>query len=153
GDDARLARTHVFLGTSAVTDAVVVLEILSDSPIGIGTSHGWQPASAAMRVTESAGMSLLSLNAAPAVEVFQEHAEATGQSFDRNAPLPFFLHNLIGIDTGDGYKLRVPLAVQGDGSLACAAEVPEGITAHIMGTSAASAADAAAIAARAALTG
>ncbi|MEA2488839.1 MAG: hypothetical protein QOH21_631 [Acidobacteriota bacterium] len=143
GDDARFTKTHVFCGTEAFTDAAVALEILSSKPIGVGVSHGWEAASEPLRVTEAEGSTVISLNAMPAVEVFEEHAEATGQRFDRSDPVPFFLHNVLGIDTGSGYKLRVPLAVLEDGSIGCASDIPTGATVHIMKTTAQSAAEAA----------
>lgn len=152
-DDARFRQTHVFIGTEAHTDAIVVLEMLSKKPIGLGVRHGWRPGSPPLRVTEVHGTRLVSLNATSAVEAFEEHAQATGQTFDRADPLPFFLHNVIGIDTGDGYKLRVPLALDDDGSISCAAEVPVGATVHIMVADAASACEAAREAAQAALAG
>ncbi|HEV7923549.1 MAG TPA: FIST N-terminal domain-containing protein [Thermoanaerobaculia bacterium] len=151
GDDARFAKTDVFCGTEAVTDAAVALEILSMKPIGVGVSHGWVVASEPLRVTEANGSTLISLNAAPAVEAFEEHAQQTGQQFDRNDPIPFFLHNVLGIDTGAGYKLRVPLAVLPDGSLGCASDVPAGATVRIMKTTSQSAAEAAMSAATSAL--
>jgi hypothetical protein len=132
GDDAKFARTHVFHGTRACTDAVVALEILSDKPLGIGVGHGWTPASKSLRVTEAVGMRVVSLNGVPALEAFEEHAKATGQIFDHATPLPFFLHNILGIDTGNGHRLRVPLAVNPDGSVNCAAEIPTGARVHIM---------------------
>ena len=151
GDDAQFHRTHVFYGTEAVSDAVVALEMHSNKPLGIGVSHGWRPSSPAMRVTEAAATQLVSLNAIPAAEVFEEHAEAKGQPFDRADPLPFFLHNVLGVETESGYKLRVPLAVDEDGAIACATEVPAGSTACIMETTNGSAADAATRAVRSAL--
>jgi hypothetical protein len=156
GDDAQFTRTHVFYDTEAVPDAAVTLEILSNKPLGIGVSHGWIPASAPMRVTEAEGMRLVSLNAAPAVEVFQEHAVNTGQTFDLDNPISFFLHNIIGIDTGSGHKLRVPLAVNPDGSVTCAADIPAGATVNIMsatGVSSATAAESATVAALEQLNG
>ena len=111
GDDANFAHTQVFCGTELASDAAVALEILSTKPIGVGVQHGWRPASKPMRVTESSGGRLISLNAVPAVEMFEEHAHRTEQKFDQKDPVPFFLHNILGIDTGQGYKLRVPLAV------------------------------------------
>jgi len=152
-DDAKFSETHVFMGTEAHTDAIVVLEMLSKKPIGLGVRHGWRPSSPPLRVTEAEGARLISLNATSAVEAFEEHAQATGQAFNRADPLPFFLHNVIGIETGDGYKLRVPLALNDDGSISCAAEVPVGATVHIMVASAASACEAAREAAQAALAG
>jgi hypothetical protein len=152
GDDAKFSKTHVFFGTEAYTDAAVALEILSTKPLGIGVRHGWQPSSDPLRVTESHGARVASLNAMPAVEAFAEHAERTGQAFDAKDPLPFFLHNVLGLDTGGGFKLRVPLAIGEDGSVTCAADIPTGSTVRIMKTTSESAADAAASAIADALT-
>jgi hypothetical protein len=152
-DDARFNETHVFMGTAAYADAVLVLEMLSKRPIGLGVRHGWETIGRAMRVTEADGTRLISLNGTPAVEAFEAHAEATGQQFHRSDPLPFFIHNVIGIDTGDGHKLRVPLSLNDDGSISCAAEVPLGATVHIMVANIASACEAARIASQAALDG
>ncbi len=143
GDDAKFKKTHVFLNTEAFTNAVVGLEILSKKPLGIGVRHGWEEASVPMRVTEADGMKLISLNAIPAVEAFKEHAKATGQTFNTSDPIPFFLHNVIGIKTVNGYKLRVPLALNEDGSILCASDIPSGTVVSIMKTTANSAASAA----------
>jgi hypothetical protein len=151
GDDAQFSRTHVFCGTEAATDAAVAMEILSHKPIGVGVSHGWVPAGGALRVTASHGSTLVSLNAMPAIEAFEEHADRTGQNLDRSDPIPFFLHNVLGIDTGAGYKLRVPLTINSDGSVNCASDIPTGATVHIMKTTDRSASDAALTAATSAL--
>ncbi|CAN5658437.1 FIST N-terminal domain-containing protein [soil metagenome] len=151
GDNARFEHTVVFHGTEVVADAAVALEILSNKPIGVGVRHGWTPGGERMRITEAEGMRLGSLNAVPAAEVFDAHAKATGQSFDHQEPVPFFLHNVLGVESADGYRLRVPLAVQEDGSLACAADLPVDSTACIMTTTPSEAADAAAWATRSAL--
>jgi hypothetical protein len=148
GDDGRFKKTHVFFGQEAFTDAAVALEILSNKPIGIGARHGWMPAGDPLRVTETAQSCVVSFNVAPAVEAFEEHAAATNQRFDRANPLPFFLHNVVGVKTEDGHKLRVPLGVEAKGGIVCAAEVATGSTAQIMSTGAAAAADAAATATR-----
>lgn len=147
GDDAAFRQTHVFMGTEAYSDAVVALEILSNKPIGIGAQHGWVAASGPLRVTETAESCVVSLNTTPAADTFEEHAAATKQSFDRADPLPFFLHNIVGVKTDGGYKLRVPLGIDPSGGVMCAAEVPTGATTHIMSTQtvAASAAAAAAV--------
>ena len=151
GDNARFEHTPVFSGTSVLEDAVVALEILSNKPIGIGVQHGWQPATPGLRVTEVEGSRIISINATPAAEVFREYAHSTGQEFHSAEPMPFFLHNILGIDTYRGIKLRVPLRVHEDDSVSLAAPVPPGSVVRIMQTSSASAADAAAGAVRAAL--
>jgi hypothetical protein len=151
GDDGRFQKTHVFAGTEAVTDAIVALEMLSSRPIGVGVSHGWVPAGEGLRVTEAAGTRLIGLNGAPAAEAIAEHAAATGQKFDRADPMPFFLHNILGIRDDGHYRLRVPLAVHEDGSLSLAAEVPSGSIVHVMKTTEQSAVLAAEQATRAAM--
>ncbi|MBA3557475.1 MAG: FIST C-terminal domain-containing protein [Gemmatimonadaceae bacterium] len=148
GDDGRFKETHVFFGTEAHTDAAVALEILSNKPIGIGARHGWTPAGDPLRVTQANNSCVLSLNVAPAVEAFEEHAAQSNQRFDRADPLPFFLHNVVGVKSDEGYKLRVPLGIDAEGGIICAAEVPTGVLANIMSTQAVDAADAAASATR-----
>jgi hypothetical protein len=136
----RFQRRFVFCGTEAIPDAVVALEILSNKPLGIGVRHGWLPAGEPLRVAEAEGMRLGSLNAVEAGDVFEEHAERTGQLFDRDEPFPFFLHNVPGVETGAGHKLRVPLSVNADRSVQCATEVPAGSAVRIMSVSTAAAA-------------
>lgn len=151
GDNAQFRKTPVFYGTEVVSDAVVALEILSTKPLGVGVHHGWRPASRSMRVTEVKGLCVVRLDEMPAVEVLQTYAHETGQCFDLANPLPFFLHNLIGIEVGIGYKLRVPLAVNPDGSILCATDVPVGTTVRLMCSTTQSTVEAAAGATRAAL--
>lgn len=148
GDDGNFSRTHVFHGTSAHTDAMVALEILSNKPIGIGSKHGWAPAGDSLRVTETAQACVVSFNVALAVEAYEAHAASTSQAFDHADPMPFFLHNIVGVKTDEGHKLRVPLGIAPDGGINYAAEIPLGTTAQIMSIPTAAAADAAANAAR-----
>ncbi|HUQ18106.1 MAG TPA: FIST N-terminal domain-containing protein [Gemmatimonadaceae bacterium] len=148
GDDGKFSKTHVFHGVEANTDAMVALEILSNKPIGIGSKHGWAPSGDVLRVTESTQNCVVSFNVAPAVEAFEDHAAITGQTFDHADPLPFFLHNIVGVQTPQGHKLRVPLGIADDGGIVHAAEVPIGTTAHIMSIPATAAVEAAASATR-----
>lgn len=148
GDDGRFSTTHVFANGEAYTDAVVALEILSERPVGVGVSHGWAPASEPMRVTDAREARLVSLDATAIVEVLEEHAGRTGQHLDRAAPLPFFLHNVIGLREPEGYRLRVGLGIHDDGAVTCASDVPVGATACLMSSSVRATAEAAAEAAR-----
>ncbi len=134
GDNANFQSTHVFYETEAFTDSAIILEILSNKPIGVGAAHGWKPVGDKMRVTESDGMKLISLNSRPAVELFIEHSKTTGQQLNINQPIPFFLHNIVGIEVAGDYKLRVPLAVLPDGSIAMASDIPNGAYVSFMTT-------------------
>jgi hypothetical protein len=143
GDDAKFQRTFVFEGEQVREDAAVGLVMHSRMPLGIGVRHGWEPAGAPMRATEADGFELVSLNGLPAVEAVEEHAGATGRRFDRADPIPFFLHNVLGIETPSGYKIRVPLGVTPRGGLQLATEIPEGATVRIMRATSKSAVEAA----------
>jgi hypothetical protein len=151
GDNAQFSRTSVFLGRDVLNDAAVALEILSEKPLGVGVQHGWTPASEALRATDAEGSLLIGINGFPAAGAFEAHAKATNQKFDRKDPIPFFLHNVIGIDTGAGHRIRVPLAVKEDGSVICAAEIPRGSIIHIMKASSSSTVEAAEAAVESAL--
>ncbi|MDQ3031356.1 MAG: FIST C-terminal domain-containing protein [Myxococcota bacterium] len=142
-DDERLAGTTVFCDHEIASDAVVALEILSKRPVAVGVAHGWSAASPPLRVTESEGSCVRTLNGFPAVEALAAHAAETGQRFDRAEPIPFFLHNVLGIETANGLRIRVPLALGPDGSILCAAEIPRGSIIRVMRASAASAREAA----------
>ncbi|RWY53865.1 FIST C-terminal domain-containing protein [Mucilaginibacter gilvus] len=48
--------------------------------------------------------------------------------------MSFFLHNIIGIEVAGDYKLRVPLAVLPDGSVAMASDIPNGAYVSFMAT-------------------
>lgn len=150
-DDVRFEKTHLFLGQEMASDAVVVLEILSHKKLGLGLQHGWVPASGPWRVTETQANRLMSLNATHIIEIFRQHARETQQNFDLADPLPFFLHNIIGIESAGGYKLRVPLSIGDDGAVVCAAEIPNGATVHIMKASTRSSVEAARFATQQAL--
>jgi hypothetical protein len=132
GDNAQFQRTTVFCQGDVMSDAAAVLEIISDKPIGVGVAHGWEPASPPLRVTAADGLRVISLNGLPAAEAFQTHARETGQALDPGAPIPFFLHNILGIEAAGAHRLRVPLAIQDDGSVVCAAEIPPNALVRIM---------------------
>ncbi len=151
GDNAQFKNTCVFFDTEVIPDGIVLLEILSDKPVGLGVSHGWLPGSDLYRVTDVKKALLTSLNAIPTVEVFAEYAKKTNQNFDPKNPIPFFLHNILGIKTDDGYKLRVPLAVNEDGSVVCASDIPQGSIVSIMTTKTNASAEAADTATKTAL--
>jgi hypothetical protein len=143
GDNAQFQYTPVFYNEEVVPDGVVALEILSNKPLGIGVRHGWQSLGEEMRVTTSEGTLLVALDDRPAVEAFKTYARETRQKFNPESPMPFFLHNLLGINVGAGYKLRVPLQVNADGSILCAADIPDGTRVKFMCSNAISTTEAA----------
>ena len=131
-DNAKFQQTHVFCGDQVLTNAFVCAEVLSQKSFGIGMSHGWRPAGPKMRVTGSEGARLGALNGNPAWEAWEDFAANGSHYITSGAENAFLMDHIVGIDSPDGHKLRVPLARQDDGSLICAAEVPEGSVVQIM---------------------
>lgn len=136
GDNANFLRTHVFFDDRSYTDSAVVLEMLSNKPVGIGVSHGWRPVSEKMRVTAANGRELISLNGKPALEIYREFAKKTGQLLDEEQPVSFFLNNILGIEIAGGFKLRAPIAILEDGAVGLASDIPVGVYVNIMSSDA-----------------
>jgi len=132
GDNANFKNTYVFCNGVAAKDAAVILEILSNKPLGIGIGHGWKPNGEKMKVTEADGLRLISLNAIPAAEVIESFAKRTNQVYDPQNPVPFFLNNVLGFEVNGSYKLRCPLVVMDDGSVILASDIPAGASVHFM---------------------
>lgn len=151
GDNFQFCNTTVFFETEVLADAAVVLEILSNKPLGIGALHSWVPVTGPMLVTETSGRDLISVDDRPALEIFREHASRSGQLFDVNNPRPFLLHNAIGVDTTAGYRMRTPLKINPDGSIRCATEIANHALICLMNSTAASTIDATEWATRSAL--
>ncbi len=143
GDDAKFEHTQVFSGQELMSNAAVGLAIYSNKPFGIGVRHGWEPATEGMRATEVEGFELISLNSESSMAVMLRHAREAGHKLDPKSPLPFFLHNVLGVATPAGFKIRVPLGFTERGGIVCATEIPTGAKVHIMKTTGASAKQAA----------
>lgn len=133
GDDARFKETFVFCNDEILTGGFVCAEVLTEKPMGIGISHGWRPASRPLRVTAADGAVLRELNGRPAWELYEEYAATLGTRVSEDQASSFMMDHLLGVVSAcERYKLRVPLAKAEDGSLFCAAEVPDGALVRIM---------------------
>lgn len=133
GDDGRFEQTFVFHNDEVVTDAFVCAEVLSPQPMAIGIRHGWRPVSEPLRVTGSDGAVVKELNGRVAWDVYREFAIHHGDSVDDDDASAYLMDHLLGVAyLPDEYKLRVPLLKRPDGSVVCAAEVPEGSLVRIM---------------------
>lgn len=106
---------------------------LLDLPSGVGVAHGWQPISAAFKVTESHGNIIHTLDWKPAYQVYREIVEThSGQRFTPDnffsiaKAYPFGIAKL-----GTEMVVRDPLLTQGD-ALVCVGEVLEGSFVRIL---------------------
>lgn len=136
GDEGKFAGTFVGVNGESSNGAVAALHVVDKTRWGVGVDHGLSPVSAPMRVTRAAGSIVHELDGRPAFDVYRDYAKSKGVALTAaNAP-PFFLNNELGVMVFDQLKkARAPLAANPDGSLLCAAGIPQGASVCFMGGS------------------
>lgn len=133
GDDAQFTETFVFYQDTVLTNAFVCAEVLSAQPLALGLRHGWRPASRPLRITAGEGARLQEINGLPAWELYEEFANQVGTEVDDTRASAFLMSHILGVSYApEQYKLRVPLWKEPDGTLVCAAEVPQDALTRIM---------------------
>lgn len=133
GDDGAFSSTTVGAGGQAYSDGAVVLHAFSPQAWGVGVDHGLDPVSQTMRVTRASGNVVHQLDGRPAFEVYREYAARKGVKLEPPSAGPFLIANELGIFTFDEVKrARAPLSVGADGSLSCAAGIPQGAEVAIL---------------------
>ena len=138
GDDLKMESTIVSCGERAASDAVVIGQIFSKAPIGVGVCHGHRPLSQPLKVTKAKGNVVGEIDGRPAWEVWRESTRdaAMMQGLDVDAlasseETSFLLRFEAGLAAGEEYKIRAPLSRSADGSITFACGVPEGAVIRI----------------------
>jgi methyl-accepting chemotaxis protein len=138
GDDLKMQSTVVSCGGRAASDAVVICQIFSKSPLGIGVCHGHKPLSDPLRITRARGNVVEEIDGRPAWDVWREKtreaARAEGidvETLAREQEGPFLLRFEAGLAAGADYKIRAPLSRDADGSITFACGIPEGAVIRI----------------------
>lgn len=128
GDDLRMTRTAQFLDGEVLEGSVVAAALGSEAPLGIGVSHGWRRVGEPMMVTGSAGNRVLTLDDAPALDVYLTRLDAPNEAWtDPAAFTRFALTHPLGLSRRRGEEVRfVAEADFSDRSLGCVARVPRG---------------------------
>lgn len=146
GDDLKMKKTYEFCNDKMYTDAVVNAMLKSDLVTGFGVRHGWRPTGKSMTVTKSKGGIIYEIDNKPAIEVYEKFF---GRKIKEKALGREFACNSLGIPAWEGeYRLRWPIIKNPDGSIVCAAEVPEDSVVRIMSGDEKSTIEAAKIAAK-----
>ncbi len=133
GDEGKFKTTYVGAGENAASDAVAALHVFSASPWGVGVNHGLRSTTKPMRVTKAVGNVVYELDGEPAFGSYVRHAAARGVSLTRENAARYLIGNELGIHFFEKIiRARAPLAVGADGSLTCAAEIPQGSMVSIL---------------------
>ena len=138
GDDLKMQSALVSCGPRAISDGVVIAQIFSRTPLGLGVCHGHKPLSAPLRVTKAHGNIVEEIEGRPAWDVWREttRAAAKAQGIDVDAlaladETTFLLRFEAGLAAGAEYKIRAPLSRTSAGAISFACGVPEGAVIRI----------------------
>lgn len=133
GDEGKFKVTHVGAGEAGSSDAAAALHVFSATPWGVGVNHGLRSTTKQMRVTRAAGNVVFELDGEPAFAIYVRHAAARGIELTLENAAPYLVGNELGIHFFERIiRARAPLAVGADGSLSCAAEIPQGSMVSIL---------------------
>jgi methyl-accepting chemotaxis protein len=133
GDEGAFIETRVGCSTDVATNAAAALHVFSEKPWGIGVGHGLRPTTKPMRVTKATGNVVHQVNNAPAFEIYKAHAAQRGVKLTPSNASPYMIANELGIHFFDKVsRARAPLSAAADGSLTCAAAIPEGAMISIL---------------------
>jgi len=127
GDEGKFQATHVGEPEKAGSDMAAALHLFTRGPWGMGIGHGLEPTTAKMRVTKAKANVVQEIDGRPAFAVYEEHARKRGVTLSPATAGEYLIANELGIlMAGKVTRARAPLSVGKDGSLTCAAEVPQG---------------------------
>jgi methyl-accepting chemotaxis protein len=133
GDEGAFLETRVGCATEAATNAAAALHIFSEKQWGVGVGHGLRPTTKPMRVTKAVGNVVHQVNGAPAFDIYKAHAAQRGVKLTPASASPYMIANELGIHFFDKIsRARAPLSAAADGSLTCAAAIPEGAMISIL---------------------
>ncbi|MEM9071251.1 MAG: FIST N-terminal domain-containing protein [Myxococcota bacterium] len=138
GDDLAMKETFVSCGDACASDAVVICQIASTKPLGLGVSHGHEPLSVELEVTAAEGALVKTVEGRPAWDVWMEYTREAAKkvgldpdSLTDDDVIAYLLRFEAGLANGTQYKIRAPLARGDDGSLTFACAIPTGATFRI----------------------
>ncbi|MEK7099392.1 MAG: FIST N-terminal domain-containing protein [Patescibacteria group bacterium] len=151
GDDFMFEKTYEYHNDGVVSGAVMGVGLAGTATIGIGVRHGWVPIGMPMKVTRAEGAVLHELDGKPAISIYEDYFGAKAEELRKEALARLAITYPLGLkipEYPEEYLIRDPITVNKDGSITCAAEIPEGSEVRLMIGSKEKAIDAAQDAAR-----
>lgn len=132
-DNLSFEKTYQYRNGRVYSDAVAGALLIAQVPTSIGVAHGWCPLGKSMVVTRAEGNRVIELDGNPAIGAYEELFGVNARELIDEPLGRMALTNPFGVPevTGD-YRLRHPVAAQEDGSIVCAATIPEGTVVRVM---------------------
>ena len=135
GDDFEFKKTYQYLNDTVYSGAVIGLGIAGAFKMGIGVKHGWIPVGNPKKVTKSIGSVLHELDGMPAIKIYEDYfgVELASQlKTETLAKLAITYPLGMQVSGSEELLIRDPITVDANGSITCAAEIPEGSEIRLM---------------------
>lgn len=134
GDDFRMKETYQYFNTEVHSGDVVAVGLQGTFNFGVGVKHGWTPLGLSQQVTKSEGNIVHEIAGKPAMEIYKQYFGERANVLHEELLSTLAVSYPLGIkvENSDEYLVRDPLSVDENGSITCAAEVPEGSAVRIM---------------------
>jgi hypothetical protein len=134
GDHLKMQKTYQLIGDTLLEDAVVAVAVGSESPIGVGVSHGWRKLGEPVVVTASDNSQVTMLDGEPALDVYLRRTNAPEAAFtDPEAFNHFAITHPLGVSRRSGEEVRLVAGADFEArSLLFIAHVPAGGLAWFM---------------------
>ncbi|MDP3661651.1 MAG: FIST N-terminal domain-containing protein [bacterium] len=135
GDDFEFKKTFQYLNDIVYSGAVIGLGLQGSFKMGIGVKHGWIPVGAPKKVTKSNGAVLHELDGKPAIRIYEDYFGAErAKELKTEALAKLAITYPLGmqVEGSDELLIRDPITVDENGSITCAAEIPEGSEIRLM---------------------
>jgi hypothetical protein len=134
GDDFRFKETYQYEGGQVRTGDIVGIGLTGDFSFGIGVKHGWGVLGVPSKVTKAEGHIVHEIDDRPAIELYEKYFGDKARALRDETLATLAVTYPLGIksETGEEYLIRDPMFVGENGSLTCAAEIPEGAEVRVM---------------------
>ncbi len=129
GGTVDFKKTYQFFNDRVLTDSAPCVLFSGDMMFETAVSHGAQSSGMKNVITKAEGNILYEFNNKPAVELYKEYLGSDVDELDLLAQSSVCLGTKVPKEFGDKYEdviLRIPLAIQKDGSFIMTAEWKEG---------------------------
>ncbi len=135
GDDFLFKKTYQYMNDKVYSGTIVGLGMAGNFKIGIGVKHGWIPVGEPMKVTKSTGAVVHEINGEPAIKIYEDYfGEEEAKILRTEALAKLAITYPLGMKVAgsDELLIRDPITVDANGSITCAAEIPEGSEIRLM---------------------
>lgn len=137
GDDFNFKKTYQYQDEKVISGGISAVGLSGDTVMNVRIGHGWKPVGLPVTITRAKGTTVYEINDKPAIDLYKdyfgvEHAAA----LEHEALAQIAIKSPLGLKpAADREEYIVSASISAnpnDGSITCAAEIPEGATMRLM---------------------